>query len=66
MSPKRSDSNVPQIMVFRPSWEEFSNFSKFIEHIESKGAHKAGVVKVIHAFISNEQKTFIFISYLHE
>lgn len=33
-------------MVFRPTWNEFSNFSKYIEYMESKGAHKAGVVKV--------------------
>lgn len=46
MSPKKS-SQVPRIMVFRPTWEEFSNFSKYIEYMESKGAHLAGVVKVI-------------------
>lgn len=46
MSPKKG-SQVPRIMVFRPTWEEFSNFSKYIEYMESKGAHLAGVVKVI-------------------
>lgn len=46
MSPKKSNSQVPRIMVFRPTWEEFSNFSKYIEYMESKGAHLAGVVKV--------------------
>lgn len=39
--------NVPRIMVFRPSWEEFQDFSKYIEFMESKNAHKAGLVKVI-------------------
>ncbi|KAK2162027.1 hypothetical protein LSH36_106g06036 [Paralvinella palmiformis] len=39
--------NIPRIMVFRPTMEEFTNFSKYIEYIESQGAHKAGVAKVI-------------------
>lgn len=33
-------------MVFRPTWEEFKDFTKYIEYMESKGAHKAGVAKV--------------------
>lgn len=36
-----------KIQTFRPSWEEFKNFEKFIQYIESKGAHKAGVAKVV-------------------
>lgn len=39
-------STIPRIMVFRPSWEEFKNFPAYIEYMESKGAHKAGLVKV--------------------
>jgi len=39
--------NVPKIMVFRPSMEEFSNFSKYIQYMESQGAHHAGVAKVV-------------------
>lgn len=38
--------SIPRIMVFRPSWEEFQNFSGYINYMESKGAHKAGLVKV--------------------
>lgn len=34
-------------MVFRPTWEEFKDFSSYIQHMESKGAHKAGLAKVI-------------------
>lgn len=34
-------------MVFRPTWDEFKNFSKYVQHMESKGAHKAGLAKVI-------------------
>lgn len=33
-------------MVFRPTWEEFKDFSNYIQHMESKGAHKAGLAKV--------------------
>lgn len=34
------------IMVFRPTWAEFQNFSSYIEYMESRGAHKAGIAKV--------------------
>lgn len=37
---------IPRIMVFRPTWEEFQDFSGYIDYMESKGAHKAGLVKV--------------------
>lgn len=40
-------------MVFRPSWEEFKDFPGYIEYIESKGAHKAGLVKVRNVFVYN-------------
>lgn len=43
---KKMESSVPQIMVFRPTMEEFKNFPKFIEYIEQQGAHKAGLAKV--------------------
>jgi len=36
-----------QIMVFRPTFEEFKDFSAYIKFMESKGAHKAGVAKII-------------------
>ena len=35
-----------QIMIFRPTFEEFKDFSAYIKFMESKGAHKAGVAKV--------------------
>jgi len=41
-----SNKNTPRIMVFRPTWSEFQNFSSYIEFMESQGAHKAGVAKV--------------------
>ena len=34
------------IMCFEPTMDQFRNFSKFIEFMESKGAHKCGVAKV--------------------
>lgn len=37
----------PKIMVFRPTWEEFKDFTSYIEYIESQGAHKAGLAKII-------------------
>jgi len=39
-------SAMPQIMVFRPTMEEFKDFAKYIEHIETLGAHRAGLAKV--------------------
>lgn len=37
---------VPRIMVFRPTLDEMKDFSKYIEKIESLGAHEAGLAKV--------------------
>lgn len=36
-----------QIQVFRPTWDEFKDFNKYVQYMESKGAHKAGLAKVI-------------------
>lgn len=36
-----------KIQVFRPTWEEFKDFPKYIEYIESQGAHRAGLAKII-------------------
>jgi len=38
--------NIPKIMTFTPTWEEFKDFNKYISHIESLGAQKAGICKV--------------------
>ncbi|KAK2585911.1 hypothetical protein KPH14_010495 [Odynerus spinipes] len=38
---------APRIQVFRPTYEEFKDFTKYVEYMESKGAHKAGLAKVI-------------------
>uniref|UniRef100_A0A8C3R940 Lysine-specific demethylase 4B n=1 Tax=Cyanoderma ruficeps TaxID=181631 RepID=A0A8C3R940_9PASS len=36
-----------KIMTFRPSLEEFRDFGRFIAYMESQGAHRAGLAKVI-------------------
>ncbi|XP_062366239.1 lysine-specific demethylase 4B isoform X2 [Cinclus cinclus] len=36
-----------KIMTFRPSLDEFRDFGRFIAHMESQGAHRAGLAKVI-------------------
>lgn len=38
---------LPRIMVFRPTWDEFKDFANYINFMESKGAHKAGLAKVV-------------------
>ncbi|XP_061725423.1 probable lysine-specific demethylase 4B [Cydia pomonella] len=42
-----SNGGVPTIQTFRPTWDEFKDFNKFVQYMESKGAHKAGLAKVI-------------------
>ena len=39
--------NVPEAPVFRPTWEEFKDFNKFIEYIETTDAPKAGICRII-------------------
>uniref|UniRef100_A0A803VD93 Lysine-specific demethylase 4B n=1 Tax=Ficedula albicollis TaxID=59894 RepID=A0A803VD93_FICAL len=36
-----------KIMTFRPSLDEFRDFGRFIAYMESQGAHRAGLAKVI-------------------
>lgn len=45
-----SDSMGPSskgIMTFYPTMEEFKNFSRYVAYIESRGAHKAGLAKIV-------------------
>lgn len=48
MESSSGGSNIPKIMTFRPTIEEFQDFEKYVEYIESQGAHKAGLAKVNH------------------
>lgn len=41
-----SQAQIPKIQVFRPTWEEFRHFDKYVEYMESQGAHTAGLAKV--------------------
>lgn len=41
------DKPIPQIMVFRPTWDEFKDFTTYVAYMETQGAHKAGLAKVI-------------------
>ncbi|XP_077390917.1 lysine-specific demethylase 4B [Festucalex cinctus] len=36
-----------KIMTFRPTTEEFKDFAKYVAYMESEGAHRAGLAKVI-------------------
>nr|XP_046246473.1 lysine-specific demethylase 4A isoform X2 [Scatophagus argus] len=42
-----AQSVCSRIMTFTPSKEEFKDFSRYIAYMESQGAHKAGMAKVI-------------------
>lgn len=42
-----SQNSSGKIMTFRPTWEEFQDFAKYIAYIESQGAHRAGLAKII-------------------
>uniref|UniRef100_A0A8C5D1W1 [histone H3]-trimethyl-L-lysine(9) demethylase n=1 Tax=Gadus morhua TaxID=8049 RepID=A0A8C5D1W1_GADMO len=37
----------PRIMTFRPTMEEFKDFRKYVAYMETQGAHRAGLAKVI-------------------
>jgi jumonji domain-containing protein 2 len=36
-----------EVPVFRPTFDEFKNFTKYIEYIESTGAHKIGLARIV-------------------
>jgi len=42
-----SSKDGSPIMVFRPTWEEFKDFNKYMAFVESVGAHKGGLAKII-------------------
>jgi hypothetical protein len=37
---------LPDVMTFRPTKEEFVDFKKYVDFMESQGAHKTGIAKV--------------------
>ena len=48
MESSSGGTQIPKIMVFRPTMEEFKDFNKYIAYMESQGAHKAGLAKVMY------------------
>lgn len=52
----------PTIMVFRPTWDEFKDFTKYVEYMESQGAHKAGLAKVS----SPQYVIVVYVLYIHQ
>lgn len=46
-APPPPAANSCKIMTFRPTMEEFKDFGKYIAYIETQGAHRAGLAKVI-------------------
>lgn len=38
---------MDSIMIFKPTWDEFKDFKKFVLYMESRGAHLAGAAKII-------------------
>ncbi|XP_076440207.1 uncharacterized protein LOC143279853 isoform X1 [Babylonia areolata] len=47
MESSSGGTQIPKIMVFRPTMDEFKDFNRYIRYIESQGAHKAGLAKII-------------------
>ncbi|KAM5245960.1 lysine-specific demethylase 4D-like [Ctenodactylus gundi] len=49
MGSEACEAQNPQcrILTFRPTMEEFADFNKYIAHMESQGAHRAGLAKVV-------------------
>uniref|UniRef100_A0A665T0N7 [histone H3]-trimethyl-L-lysine(9) demethylase n=1 Tax=Echeneis naucrates TaxID=173247 RepID=A0A665T0N7_ECHNA len=43
----QAQSIASRIMTFTPSKEEFKDFNRYIAYMESQGAHKAGMAKII-------------------
>ncbi|XP_073707302.1 lysine-specific demethylase 4A isoform X2 [Garra rufa] len=42
-----SQSPVSKIMTFHPTKEEFKDFNRYIAYMESQGAHRAGMARVV-------------------
>lgn len=42
-----NNDSSSQVPLFRPTFEEFKDFKKYINYIESQGAHKIGLARII-------------------
>jgi len=47
MDTEKCPNSECEILVFRPTMKEFQHFSRYIQYVESQGAHKAGICKII-------------------
>jgi jumonji domain-containing protein 2 len=47
MNYEKIANNQYTVPVFRPTYDEFKDFPKYIDYIESMGAHKIGLAKII-------------------
>ncbi|XP_070659452.1 lysine-specific demethylase 4D-like [Bos indicus] len=47
MKPSCAQNPSCSIMIFHPTKEEFTDFDKYIAYIESQGAHRAGLAKIV-------------------
>ncbi|KAK3513381.1 hypothetical protein QTP70_014208 [Hemibagrus guttatus] len=47
MASDSKSSSDKGIMTFYPTMEEFKNFNRYIAYIESQGAHRAGLAKIV-------------------
>jgi len=39
--------NVPEAPVFYPTWDEFKDFNKYVEFLETTDAPKAGICRIV-------------------
>ncbi|KAK7944543.1 hypothetical protein WMY93_000271 [Mugilogobius chulae] len=46
-APPQNHGSTKGIMTFHPTIEEFKNFNRYIAYMESQGAHKAGLAKIV-------------------
>lgn len=46
-----------KIMTFRPTMEEFRDFAKYIVYMETQGAHRAGLAKVLSHALQHQTRS---------
>ena len=44
---RTSHIQVTDCVTYRTTWEEFKDFGKYVEYLESQDAHKAGIAKIV-------------------
>uniref|UniRef100_A0A8B9TPW9 Lysine-specific demethylase 4A n=1 Tax=Anas platyrhynchos TaxID=8839 RepID=A0A8B9TPW9_ANAPL len=47
MASELEGPNPARIMTFRPSMEQFRDFSRYIAYVEAQGGHRAGLAKIV-------------------